>query len=352
MANMTGLDTSSINSLFGDYLQDPRLAVEQKRAYEVAQLDPMQQLSYQARSNAPAAGRQLAGLFGVQDPVMKEQSIARQVRQEMQSLGLQPNQQEYWDKTVQRLGELGASRAQAEASSIGLKLKEQLANIGQKTGENINTLIASGKFTPESLGVYAKTRNPKDLEYIDKGLSGANLEKVASAEKANDSLRLGNADIDGFLTDLKENKVVYGPVSNIIAKGSAAFGSPTDNALKQQEIESFITGSINDVLNSAKGVQAKDDALRAERQIKGYLAMNSNEGVRKALERLKKVKEDTIKSNETYINVLTKGKGTGTTTTTKTSPSGQYADDYAKYKQKYGNQALPYEAYVRKRNGQ
>lgn len=318
-----------------------------------AQLTPGQLAGYYAMEAGSGLGRAVPGLLGVEDPQLEAIRGAQSLLGEFDistSAGLR-------GLTValqQKAKETGNSAYMGMANDASKKYKETLlneANVYQKSGENINTLIASGKFTPESLGVYAKTRNPKDLEYIDKGLSGANLEKVASAEKANESLSLGNADIDGFLKDLKENKVVYGPVSNLSAKGSAAFGSPTDNALKQQEIESFITGSINDVLNSAKGVQAKDDALRAERQIKGYLAMNSNEGVKKALERLKKVKEDTIKSNETYINVLTKGKGTGTTTT-KTSTSGQYADDYAKYKQKYGNQALPYEAYVRKRSGQ
>jgi hypothetical protein len=43
------------------------------------------------------------------------------------------------------------------------------ANIFQKSGENINTLISSGKFTPESLAVYRQSRNPADLVLVEKG---------------------------------------------------------------------------------------------------------------------------------------------------------------------------------------
>jgi len=62
-----------------------------------------------------------------------------------------------------------------------------------------------------------------------------------------------------------------------------------------------LTEGVNSVLNAAKGVQAKDDALRAQKQIEGFLKLNTNAGARQALERLKKAQEDVLKSNEVFL---------------------------------------------------
>jgi hypothetical protein len=200
------------------------------------------------------------------------------------------------------------------------------ANIFQKSGENINTLISSGKFTPESLAVYKQSRNPADLELVEKGLSNTNKEKVAGAVEANTMLEFGISEIGNYRDMIKKGEVQYGPLTNLTARASAAIGSPTANALKQQEIESFLISQINEVLNAAKGVQAKDDALRAERQIKTYLAANSNDGMDKALELLEKTKRNVKKGNEAYINSLTGETATKkpTTPATQGSPKNIY----------------------------
>jgi hypothetical protein len=62
-----------------------------------------------------------------------------------------------------------------------------------------------------------------------------------------------------------------------------------------------MTEGVNAVLNAAKGVQAKDDALRAQKQIEGYLKLNTNAGAEQALKRLKQAQEDVLKSNQVFI---------------------------------------------------
>ena len=173
MADNSVISQSGLASLFGIPGYDQRAELEKAAAFKNAQLTPMQQLSARAIGSGKAAGRELAGLFGVEDPIMKEQSLARQVRGELQQQGLNPNTPEYWDKLVGRLGEVGATRAQAEAANIGLQVKEKVASIGQKTGENLNTLLGQGKYTPESIATYGKTRNPADLVLIDTKAKGA-----------------------------------------------------------------------------------------------------------------------------------------------------------------------------------
>jgi hypothetical protein len=217
-----------------------------------------------------------------------------------------------------------------DVAQAAIKRRDEMrltsANIFQKSGENINTLISSGKFTPESLAVYKQSRNPADLELVEKGLSNTNKEKVAGAVEANTMLEFGISEIGNYRDMIKKGEVQYGPLTNLTARASAAIGSPTANALKQQEIESFLISQINEVLNAAKGVQAKDDALRAERQIKTYLAANSNDGMDKALELLEKTKRNVKKGNEAYINSLTGETATKkpTTPATQGSPKNIY----------------------------
>lgn len=129
MADTSVITASGLAGLFGIPGVDPRQQQEEAVAFKNAQLTPMQQLSARAIGRGKAAGREIAGLFGVEDPIMKEQSIARQVRVELQQQGLNPSSPEYWDKMVGRLGELGASKAQAEATNIGLQVKEKVQKI-------------------------------------------------------------------------------------------------------------------------------------------------------------------------------------------------------------------------------
>jgi hypothetical protein len=129
MADNSVISRSGLASLFGVPGVDFRQQQEEKAAFDRANLTPMQQLSARAIGQGKAAGRELAGLFGAEDPVLKEQSAAKQARVEVQQQGLQPNTPEFWDALTVRLGELGAPNAQAEASNIGMQVKEKTQKI-------------------------------------------------------------------------------------------------------------------------------------------------------------------------------------------------------------------------------
>lgn len=129
MADNSVISRSGLAGLFGIPGVDLRQQQEEKDAFARAQLTPMQQLSARAIGQGKAAGRELAGLFGAEDPMMKEQSVARQARMEIQQRGIQPNSPEFWDALTVRLGELGAPNAQAEAANIGMQVKEKTQKI-------------------------------------------------------------------------------------------------------------------------------------------------------------------------------------------------------------------------------
>jgi len=311
-----------VNSLFGidpAALQQQRASTDQAAALKFAGLDDLQRAQYGIALGARGIGRGINQLMGGDEQLNK----ATKVRQLASQFDM--TSAEGIEQFAQAVSPFAPDVAQA-----AIKRRDEMrltsANIFQKSGENINTLISSGKFTPESLAVYKQSRNPADLELVEKGLSNTNKEKVAGAVEANTMLEFGISEIGNYRDMIKKGEVQYGPLTNLTARASAAIGYPTDNALKQQEIESFLISQINEVLNAAKGVQAKDDALRAERQIKTYLAANSNDGMDKALELLEKTKRNVKKANEAYINSLTGETATKkpTTPATQGSPKNIY----------------------------
>ena len=312
----------SILTLFGidpAALQQQRAATDFSNAFKFAQLDPLQRANLSISQGSAGFGRGIHQLLGGDEQLNK----ATKVRE--LSSQFQMTTPEGLREFAQAVSPFAPDVAQ-QAIKRSDEMRLTSANIFQKSGENINTLISSGKFTPESLAIYKQTRDPKDLDLVDKGLSNTNKEKVAAAVEANTMLDFGISEISNYRDMIKRGEVQYGPLTNLTARASAAIGSPTANALKQQEIESFLISQINEVLNAAKGVQAKDDALRAERQIKTYLATNSNDGMEKALELLEKTKKNVKKGNEAYINSLT-GQSTPnkpTTPPTQNPPKNVY----------------------------
>ena len=138
-----------------------------------------------------------------------------------------------------------------------------------------------------------------------KPATDAEVKDVAEAKQANIILesRLDKNDEYLKLVSGKNPKVTFGPFSNVKAAVEATgfLGEPSENTKLQDDIRSYMTEGVNAVLNAAKGVQAKDDALRAQKQIEGYLKLNTNAGAEQALKRLKQAQEDVLKSNKVFI---------------------------------------------------
>jgi hypothetical protein len=300
-----------VGSLFGvspEQLMRQRRVTDTANAFKFAQLDPMERAQFQIAKGSAGLGRAVGGLLGG-DPELEKISQIKQLSSQFDlttgegardfARALQPFAPQEAMMAVRE-----ADRLEAAAGERGLKAAQTVKAMREPSKTAMSALIASGKYTPASISLYEKSENPADLVLADKGISNSNKEKIAAAVESNTLIDLGTAEISNYREMIKNKEVQYGPLTNITARTSAAIGSPTDNAIKQQEIESFLISQINEVLNAAKGVQAKDDALRAERQIKTYLAQNSNAGMDKALELLEKTKKNVKKGNEAYIRSL------------------------------------------------
>jgi hypothetical protein len=151
----------------------------------------------------------------------------------------------------------------------------------------------------------------KQFQYVESVKQGtkphtdAEIKDIAETRQGNVIVQSKIQRTNDYLSQVSgpQPKVLFGPASNFRAwaESTGFLGEPSDNTKAQDDVRSYLTEGINGVLNAAKGVQAKDDALRAQKQIEGYLKLNTNAGAEQALKRLKQAQEDVLASNNVYL---------------------------------------------------
>lgn len=313
-------DNSIVQGLFGvdpaQYQQQQQ--IQQSNAnVQLAQLDPLQRANYSLMQGGTQLGNAGMQLLGAQDPMLKKASDLKQIASQFDT-----TTPEGLTQMAQVAMKAGYNNEAQRAIAAAQKMKLDQATIYQKSGENMQALLSSGKYTPESVAAYSQTRDPSQLVLIDKGLTGAALDKVSAAEQNISNLGATNTDIDIWMTKVDPKakggpKVTFGPLSSVEHGVTGMLGSPTENALDQDSLRRFVAREANDILQAAKGTQTEGDAKRAYDQIMSSLDKNSNAGVYNALADLKKAKAKTVSGLETYVNTMT-SKGKSTTPTSKT----------------------------------
>lgn len=340
---------SIVGGLFG---ADPAVIQAQQRQADMenaaayAQMDPLQRANASIYQGAAGLARQAGGLLGLQDPMLAQASELKQIASQFDitsAEGLIQLAQAIQGKYPQQ-----AQQAVAAAQ----KMKESEATIYQKTGENLNALIASGKYTPESLSKFQKTRNAGDLVpfVAAEKMGEGTIKEIATAEKNNTILTNSNAKLDDYITDVELGNIQFGLGSRAVAIGQRFTGTQDANTRKLDSLSKFMETERNNILLAAKGTQTEGDATRAMDQIIKSTDLNNQESVAQALRDLKAYKESQIVGNNAFISSLqgTRKLGGATTNTTPPAVTGEYADDYKKYVAKYGN-VLSYAAYAAKR---
>lgn len=343
-------DNSIVQGLFGvdptQYAQQQQSA-QNAAALQFAELSGAQQGQYGAFRGGQMAGQAAAGLMGGQDPILAKATMAKQLANQFDLTSPQGLQQ-----YAQALAQNGAPDLAQMAIARAQDMQVKQATIYQKTGENINALIASGKFTPESLSKYQQTRNPADLVpfVAPEKMGESTIKEIATAEKNNTILTNSNKKLDDWISQTDKGEVKFGLGPRAVAIGQRIIGTQDENTRKLDSLSKFMETERNNILMAAKGTQTEGDATRAMNQIIQNTDLNNQESVAQALRDLKAYKEAQVAGNNSYIESL---KGKRKLDNTGGSPqapvSGEYADDYQKYIAKYGKDAMPYAAYVAKR---
>lgn len=341
--------TDIVGSLFGvnpQAYQQAKDKLAYAQDYQTVQLDPLQQANLALRQGGRGLAQVAGGLMGMEDPELAKASKIKQIASGLDLSspdGLRQLGNSIKDFAPQEA--MMAIKAADEREAVAAQTKLREAQTAQAEAGKLIQVDAGDKV----LVMNALTREV--VREIPKGMTAAQTAKQEAADTAQKEAASNILDsaVEGkTLVDNIKKQVGY----NTVGIGSALSWIPMTEAKKfSADLATLKSQLTLAAMNAAKS-QSKTGAT-------GFGALNSKE---------LKVLQDNIAALDTglspedfnakldevtkYFDKLEK-KATGTLQPkgAEAPPTGEFADDYAKYKQKYGNQAMPYNAYVSKRKG-
>jgi hypothetical protein len=251
--------TDIVGSLFGvtpELYQEQRDQLARQRAVQLAQMNPLEQASYGAARAGQQFGGALGSLMGVEDPQMRlisqRNALARQIDM------TDPDSIMRGAQLAAQMGDTATASALAEYSR---KAASDLALTQQRLRERqgvdpIQQLIRAGKHTPESISLYAKSGDIKDLELIEKPAKGPTPTEIEKLQLYRQQLIDGKApasqiaEVDAVI---KAASTVRGTVVQNIMPGDKNFA----------DIPAFRSSVQKTVEPMSKIVLATDNALTA-----------------------------------------------------------------------------------------
>jgi len=289
---------------------------------QLQRISAFQNMASQADLTSPQGyatlGRQLVASGDVQRGmalIQRSQDLAKEQAQTAQYAGIQ-NERER--KALEEVN-VKRSRMQALMDSGAAKTMDEAAALASND-QTFQEAIGMSKLNPaakaeKAMYVQAAELYPNDpikqFQYVESVKQGskphtdAEIKDIAETRQGNVIVQSKIQRTNDYLSQVSgpQPKILFGPASNFKAwaESTGFLGEPSDNTKAQDDVRSYLTEGINGVLNAAKGVQAKDDALRAQKQIEGYLKLNTNAGAEQALKRLKQAQEDVLASNNVYL---------------------------------------------------
>ena len=172
--------------------------------------------------------------------------------------------------------------------------------------------IAPETTTTDNVGVpVAPPSGGAKVEQITSGtLPTVVIQNVADIDKQLQQIQNRKPELDKFLTRIESGQVKYDLGTNMWDFGGAVippiFGfKSVGNQVEKDEIQRALTSRVNAVLNSAKGVQAKDDAQRAKDQIASPSTFLSSDRMASAVRDLQKAEASLAKELEVEKETLT-----------------------------------------------
>jgi hypothetical protein len=344
--------------------QEQRNRQVMQDAISMASLDPMQmaRANIMAGSNRAAGG--FAGLMGVEDPQMRlisqRNSLAKQfdltdpdglaqyanalqqagdtqgalsIVSELRKVRSESSKQALEQAQAGAYTSLEEERKRAGLEKLNTtraRMQQLIDNGIAKTMDEAQSIASNETTYSEAIGLskaspaaraeramFSKAEQlyPNDpiaqYQYVESIKQGtkphtdAEIRDIAEVKQGNVLVQSRLGRTDEYLNKVSGPKpsVYFGPVSNLKAwaESTGFLGEPSENTKAQDDVRSYLTEGVQGILNAAKGVQAKDDAKRAEKQIEGYLKLNTNAGAEQALKRLKQGQLDVLASNEVYL---------------------------------------------------
>lgn len=302
-------NTSQIAGLFmtPEAYQQERRNQFMGQASRLAQMDPNALANFYAMQTGFGAGETLAGALGVQDPMLQQITQQRQLLANV----------DFTD--AKSLGEAARQATSMGRPDIAQQLAQQAINIQSKIEEkqlareqalqvakmNIEARIEQARMRGEDQRAIAQMQIEgrrelatlaaalKQGQQAGKPLTTQDIKLANELTASVKDADYGISEAEKFTKMLDQGTIKFGAVENLASKARGLAGSSNASDVAKSDMEKWITASINAVLNQAKGVQARDDAERAQRQIMEALDKNDPKLVRNGVQRIKKLLENT-----------------------------------------------------------
>lgn len=311
-------NTSQIAGLFmtPELYQQQRDTAALDRFATMAQMDPFARANTALMYGGYQLGNALGGALGAQDPMLNQISQQRQLLSNVDFTNAQSLAEAARQATAAGRPDIAQQLAQ---QAIGIQSKidekqlarEQALQIAKMQIESrleaarqagadrmmIAQMQIEGRKELAALAAAMKQGPNKPLTTQD--IKMAN-ELTASVKDAN----YGIDEANRFTQLLDKGQIKFGAVENLASKARGLAGSSNPSDIAKSDMEKWITASINAVLNQAKGVQARDDAERAQRQIMEALDKNDPKLVRNGVQRIKKLLENTKEDAISGLDLL------------------------------------------------
>jgi len=251
--------TDIVGGLFGitpEAYQQQRDLAQQSQAMAFAQQDPRAQATFGLYRAGQQVGQALGGLMGVEDPQMRLISQRNALAQQFDV-----STPEGLAQYAGALQQIGDTQGALEVSNISRKAASEVALAKQRMFEKqgvdpIQQLIRAGKHTPQSISLYAKSGDIKDLELIEKPAKGPTPTEI-------ERLQL-------YRQQLIDNKAPASQIAEVDAfiKGaSSPRGTVVQNVMPGQkefvDIPKFRATVQNTIDPQLKVIDATDNALAA-----------------------------------------------------------------------------------------
>jgi len=298
-------------------MQQQSAGIDQ-RAAQFAQMDPMQRAQYGIYGGAARIAGGLGGMMGAEDPQMKMMSTRQQVLKSYDPNTLEGLQGAA--KALRDAGDLQGSYALSQrAQEHQVKIEEKqagrdvaLQTAREKIQAQIDMARERGANQLQIAQMQIEGRQQlaqiaaalKQGQQGEKPLSLGDLKMVDAAQGQYEGAKTVKTEAQKYIDLIDNGKMKFGMTENLGSAYRTATSGANESDLNKTNFEQFVQNSVNNVLNQAKGTQAKDDAIRAEKQIMSALAKNDNKAVKVSLQELQRVMDNVSKDAEGTLRLV------------------------------------------------
>jgi len=271
--------------------QQQRQAVQRAQAIQMAQLDPFQQGQANVQMGFNRIADVGAGALGIQDPMLKMQSMRQQVLQ-----GLDPNDSASITKAAQALAQAGDQQGAMQLAQRALEIRNVESQISGRTEEKQAQRAMQMQMAQE------KNQTAREIAaeraQTSKEIAADRNAIMAEIAKANASLRGANSDvqrqlIETRIQDLQSKAAEKEQMLQTQAQGRvAAFDSALDTLdllskhPGKKDVVGALTGGVMSIIpgTNAAGFASQLETFKAQTFIpqvaalKGMGALSDAEG--------------------------------------------------------------------------